>query len=332
MLKYLAGEIQPAENQKLQAWLDAHEDHRKLFQAIQSNWNASASGSQKAATAYPQLAHRLGLQEEPISPDQPQSTRKIRKSITFWLRVAASFTGLLMMATITYYFLSDTDASLHTTGYGETATIILPDRSVVTLNANSSLEYITHWGQQTPREVWLEGEAFFHVRKIEQNEVTTLPSRFVVHTSQVDVEVLGTQFNVNERHGRTTVVLNSGKVKLNSHLSQDEELVMAPGEYVELSAANKQFIKRVVDPEIYSSWKDKKLILDNTTLREIARIIEDYYGLEVMFEDAGVAEKALTGSIPTNDLDTFLTVLSASIDVQVKREGNTLMIKNKESP
>lgn len=332
ILKHLAGEIRPAEYQALQAWLAEHEEHRQFFKSIRANWHAEVSGVRKAETAYYQLTHRLGLEEEQAASEKLDPTRKMRKANTYWLRAAASFTGLLMLAAIAYYHLSGADTLRYETGYGETATFILPDSSVVTLNANSTLEYTGNWKKQTSREVWLNGEAFFHVRKIQQNTASQLPAKFVVHTSNMDVEVLGTEFNVNERRGKTTVVLNSGKVKLNSNLNPNEALVMEPGEYVELSVAHKQFVKKIVDPELFSSWTEKKLILDNTTLGEVAQAIEDYYGLKVVFEDVEVAEKALTGSIPMNDLDTFLTVLSASIDVQMYREGNTLVISNEETP
>ena len=331
ILKYLEDKISPTEKEALQAWLVEHEDHQALFQSIRSNWHATGADVQKAEKAFQQLAYQIGLQEHPASGKLPHA-RKSRKMHPYWLRIAASFTGLLMVAAIAYYMVSGTETKLYTTGYGETAIFVLPDSSVVTLNANSTLEYTANWQQQALREVWLNGEAFFHVKKIQQSHTAKLPVKFVVHTTQVDVEVLGTEFNVNERRGTTRVVLNSGKVKLNANLSQAETLVMEPGEYVELSAEHRQFVRKVVDPELYSSWTEKKLLLDNTPLQEIARIIEDYYGLKVKFENTALAEKTLTGSIPTDDLHTFLTVLSASIDVEMQQEENTLTISEKEAP
>ncbi len=328
ILKYLAGEIHPDEQQALDAWLAKHADHRQLLQSMQSNWHLTTSETQKAETAYHHLARRLNLHEEVIDSGNWKSS----KFNSYSLRIAASFTALMMLAAITYYFFFRGETTRYTTAFGETATFMLPDSSEVTLNANSSLEYAANWKKQPLREVWLNGEAFFHIRKINHNQASKLPTQFVVHTSQVNVEVLGTQFNVNERRGKTTVVLNSGKVKLNSRLSQDEELFMEPGEYVELSAAHQQFVKKIVDPELFSSWTEKKLIMDNTSLREIAQIVEDYYGIKVKFKDAGLAEKTLTGSIPTNDLHTFLTVLSASLDVQLHQEGNILILRNKDAP
>src|SRR5690606_15777064 len=108
-----------------------------------------------------------------------------------------------------------------TTGYGETRKINLPDGSLVVLNANSELKYESNWQQAPMREVWLQGEAFFEVVK------TTEEKQFIVHTGSLDVEVLGTQFNVHNRHQKVQVVLSSGKVKLQP-LERQESLLMNP--------------------------------------------------------------------------------------------------------
>src|SRR6185437_3682694 len=80
------------------------------------------------------------------------------------------------------------------TGYGEIKSVLLPDSSVVTLNANSKLRIPEQWTEASGRQVWLEGEAYFAVQK-----KAATAEKFVVHTTEVDVEVLGTKFNVNAR-------------------------------------------------------------------------------------------------------------------------------------
>jgi len=332
ILKQLSGKIQLSEKKELDAWLTTSEDHQQLFNAIRANWHSSSQDTQRSETAYQQLAQRLNLPAETLSSAPQPLAHKPGKIFTPWLKIAASLTGLLVLAGIAFYLISSPDNVVYQTGYGETATFVLPDNSEVTLNANSTLKLTSSWDKKTAREVWLDGEAFFQVQKVHRKQASQLPVKFVVHTEQVDVEVLGTQFNVNERRGKTAVVLNEGKVQLNSNVSQGEALVMEPGEYVEFSANQKQFVKKVVDPVKYSSWTENKLILDNTPLREIAWIIKDYYGLKVEIESDALAKMALTGSIPTNDLNGFLTVLSASLNVHIQQKENTLFISEKEAP
>ncbi|HEY4209441.1 MAG TPA: FecR family protein, partial [Puia sp.] len=85
------------------------------------------------------------------------------------------------------------------TQFGQISSQQLPDGTEVTMNANSRLRYDNNWSDGKDREVWVDGEAFFHVRK------TPLKSRFIVHTEHFQIIVTGTQFNVSNRHGKDNV-------------------------------------------------------------------------------------------------------------------------------
>jgi ferric-dicitrate binding protein FerR (iron transport regulator) len=117
----------------------------------------------------------------------------------------------------------------HTTHYGETARIKLPDGSMVVLNAHSTLTY-NDWSEGQTREVWLNGEAFFEVQK---KHDATGRVKFVVHTGDLNVEVLGTRFNVSNRGLRTQIVLEEGKVRLRYEQETEKVIDMQPGELVE---------------------------------------------------------------------------------------------------
>ena len=331
ILKFLSGKIQPNEKVELDAWRAADEDHRTFFEAMQSNWENYPASQQETTLAYQQLARRLSLPQDPVTFSQTETTYAFRNIPLVWLRTAAAFIGFLLLAFLTYHLISPS-MTVYQTGYGETASYRLPDSSVITLNANSSLEFTDNWQKKGVREIWLDGEAFFKITKTSKNSTSGLPIRFVVHTPQVDVEVLGTSFNVEDRRGTTTVVLNSGKVKLKSDRLPDSEVVMQPGDYVAMSESQDQLIRKVVNPAHFSSWTKHKLIMNHTSLGEIAQTIQDYYGLQVRFNTVAIAEKTLTGSIPTDDLNRFLDVLSASADVQIERRGNALVFQNQEEP
>jgi DNA-directed RNA polymerase specialized sigma24 family protein len=116
------------------------------------------------------------------------------------------------------------------------------------------------------RVVWMQGEAFFDINHLENNQ------KFIVKALNIDVEVLGTQFNVNSRRNNTTVVLNSGKVKLNHDDLVNDEF-MDPGDLVEFSGHEKKIRKKVVNPEQFSSWKSNILIFKATPLSEIAQTL-----------------------------------------------------------
>lgn len=239
-----------------------------------------------------------------------------------WYRTAAVFAGLLLISAVCFWALPWGSTVRHATRFGETRALTLPDGTAVTLNANSSLEFLSNLSGQGPREVWLDGEAFFEVVKDRSKKNAT----FIVHTRALDVEVLGTRFNVHNRRGKTQVVLRSGKVSIHLPHGQPRNIVMAPGELVEVSEKENTYLKIPVNPEMYSSWVNKELILDQTPLQDIAHLLEDYYGLQVVMRGEGLPERTLTGRIPTGDLALILKLLSEAFSLNISRQQDTLLI------
>jgi ferric-dicitrate binding protein FerR (iron transport regulator) len=234
-------------------------------------------------------------------------------------RVAATLTGILISAVVAYYFLKDkSEVVSYATAFGQTAKVVLPDSSVITLNGNSSIQYISGWSDKVPREVWLKGEAFFSVKHTYNHQ------KFLVHTSdKFNVEVLGTEFNVYNRNAKTRVVLNSGKVTLNMPESaKQNRLTMEPGELVEFEDSPSQFVKRGVNTAIYSSWINKKLILDNTSFREIALLLEETYGLSVVVPDKSLYEERFTGIVPCENAGMLLNAVALSFNLTIQKKGN----------
>ncbi len=198
------------------------------------------------------------------------------------------------------------------TSFGETRLLTLPDKSVVTLNGNSSVRYAAAWETGQPREVWITGEGFFDVIHTATNQ------RFVVHLpTGIDVEVLGTRFNVYGREASTKVILDTGKIRLNVNRKTGDPMVMQPGEMFEANAEAKTFFTRRVNARALSSWHDGKLTFDGTRLSEVAQILHDTYGLTVRFSDAGLANQTISGTVPNQDSETILKGLVTLFNLNV---------------
>lgn len=212
------------------------------------------------------------------------------------------------------------------TEFAEKKEVSLPDGSAVMLNSNSSISYASDW-EESQREVWLKGEAFFDVVKSsDENEEFR---SFVVHSDNLDVQVLGTSFNVGERRGRTQVTLLTGKVKLENKLEEKREpQFLEPGEHAEISLVDREIRKTVVDTEKYASWIDDKLIFEKTELQEIKHVLQDQFGYQVTFRDREIANRQFTGVIKTDNIDVFLQTLELSFDVKIiKEEGEIIFQK-----
>lgn len=204
------------------------------------------------------------------------------------------------------------------TQYGQIKEQRLPDGSEVTLNAHSKISYFDGWQEGKDREVWINGEAFFHVKKTPQK------SRFIVHTCCFDIIVTGTRFNVQNRDGITNVMLQEGSVTVRT--KDGKEIFMKPGDFVE--ANDKGLDKKAADAVNIIAWKDKKMVFDNTPMPEAARMIETHYGVHVQLSDSAVWAKKITGILLNDNLDVLLSALEGTQDFKIERNGNTIVIKS----
>jgi ferric-dicitrate binding protein FerR (iron transport regulator) len=232
----------------------------------------------------------------------------------------------VLLAAVGYWlFPSPAPRATYRTGYGQTREITLPEGSRVVLNGNSTLSFPAHWPAGGPREVWLDGEAFFAVTHRPDHR------KFVVTTpGKLRVEVLGTEFNVYQRQQKTKVSLNAGAVQL--HLGPaggDDPLLMQPDELVEFDGRSERLTRKKVDAEIISSWKNKKLVFENTSLREVIQLLHDTYGLTATVSDPALLEAQFSGTVPNENLDVLLDGLAGLFDLQITRRGNTIQFTNR---
>lgn len=249
-----------------------------------------------------------------VVPEGPQAgsvlirrTLRIGTGRRVW--IAAATTILVAAGLYTILGLPHTPPIVHT-AYGEIKENLLPDGSSVVVNADSKLTFSPGWKDGKDREVWLAGEAFFHVAK------TPLKSRFIVHLNHFDVIVTGTQFNAVNRGQKANVMLKEGSVIL--HTDQGNELKMAPGDFVEYRNTGLQKKKARVDSVL--AWKEHKLIFYGTPLRKLVEVIEEDYGVKVVLKGDSVGEKPIYGILSNDNLDVLLEALKATGDFGVERQ------------
>ena len=306
-------------------WLVAHPEKVAEVQAArQMLEDLSLAGQQKTASHrdYQEVWDRL---QKPDQLHKEKGLRHLgpqhRKKFRYW--VAAAVTGLILVTgTLLYLSVLSGKSSLET-AYSEVKTRELPDGSLVTLGPNSKISYTRNWDDRKERELWLKGEAFFSVKHLKNNQ------QFVVYTNDVEVEVLGTDFNVNDRGGEVKVVLENGQVNLRiPHEDETTEILMQPGEIVRYSPSTRKTVQKAIkDTKKYTSWKDRILIFKGTPVSEIAGIIKDYHGLNVIIKDSGIGDRAFTAEVPVEDPEFLLTLLAESLNLRVTEAGETVMGK-----
>jgi ferric-dicitrate binding protein FerR (iron transport regulator) len=232
---------------------------------------------------------------------------------------------MLIGAAVFYYNWRNATTTI-ATNYGELKTLILPDGTEITLNAKSSVTWLKHWRSNEPRKVQLTGEAFFKVTHLNKDENNIKSSeRFIVSTSDLNVEVLGTTFDVKNRRGKTDVILKTGKVKVAFRNVKYGDIIMRPGDMVAYEAKTKQVKKINTDPVVQTSWIDKKFILHDATVKTIIEYLEDNYGYKVVLKDTAISNKKMEGTLLLDNLPDVLFVLSTSLDIKIYKEDSTLI-------
>jgi len=251
------------------------------------------------------------IKDEEILPIRARSPK--------WIWYAAASFALLM--TVGSIFLLQENK--FETSYGQISTIILPDGSDVTLNGNSSLSYSpVTWSLFDSRKVKLQGEAFFDIAKM---EVGGEKINFQVVTSNLEIEVLGTKFNVMDRGTSEVVVLEEGKVQVMTP-SDQIPLQMTPGDYVAFDKSLKQIHQMVVLPEEYTSWKDKYILLDNKTLGEVAQIISSVYGKKVIFQNMADKKIPLEGKVPSDEIRILVGALRLVTKLEITFDEDVITV------
>jgi len=176
----------------------------------------------------------------------------------------------------------------------------------------------------------LKGEAYFSVVHTKKHQKFR-----VIIGNEFKVEVLGTKFTVTKRPHKTRVVLNEGKVKVDlfestpgkSAVKTVASGVMKPSEVIEVAGSGKTLRKQQVeDPNAFSAFLNNRIVLNNTPLSEVARLLEDTYGYKVTFVQSFISQMRFTGSSPSNRIDLLLISIQKSFDIKVKTKGKKVII------
>lgn len=166
---------------------------------------------------------------------------------------------------------------------GNIKKIALPDGSIIWLNFDSKLRY----AQDNDREIWLEGEGYFEV-------APRADKQFVVHSGKLDVQVLGTSFNIEAYTPveSVTVTVASGKVAV-SHEKEAAITLTANQQAVYQGGRLEKHETAVTD---ISAWTQGMLVFKNARFRDIAPKLERRFNVRIRFDGDRTGNALLTGS------------------------------------
>jgi ferric-dicitrate binding protein FerR (iron transport regulator) len=314
LTKHMTQESTTEEDAHLQDILEKDSNEAKRYQLLKYFWqHCKPIVSQK---------HSRKIHKKVLN----QVVAKPKSRSRFYLTVSHAAAILLTGITMTLFFqiIATKEAAnmtLHQTGIGEIKTIQLPDSSVVTLNSSSTLVIPSHF-QGTEREVVLIGEGFFQVTKKEHQP-------FRVQTSHINVEVLGTEFNVSayESDEEITAYLKEGGIQLLGDFAKHHPIVMKPGQEAILNKTNMQ-INIQQAGHLQNDWRQGQFRFTNQPLSVIVPKLERRFGVEIILMDEAIKNARYTGQFNSEDIIEILSILQATKSFTYKIDQQMILISS----
>lgn len=202
--------------------------------------------------------------------------------------------------------------------------ITLPDGTGVWLNAASSIRYPIVFTEKE-RRVEVSGEAYFEVKKNQQQ-----PFRVTVK-NRIDVEVLGTEFNINayENENEIAATLLSGSIRIlkSSAPVPDAKsaLVLKPGQQLRVQAGADWKLISAADIEKVMAWRKGLFNFSDVSFEEAMRQLQRWYDIEVVYQN-GVPDIELMGEMTKGVSLNGLLIGLGKLGVHYKLEGRKLII------
>ncbi len=197
----------------------------------------------------------------------------------------------------------------------------LSDGTVVYLNAGSRLKYPVSFGSDC-RKVELEGEGYFEVAP-----EATRP--FIVCTQELNVNVLGTGFNVAsyEDESEVAVTLVHGKIAVEN---KEKSVVLIPDEQLVFNRHNKEMMVQKVDAKMIAAWTKGILVFDSMPLSELAVKLGRWFDVDFFFTSEKLKQLRFTGTVRRySDIEYILSLIESTTNIRLSLKGSTIVVENK---
>ena len=202
---------------------------------------------------------------------------------------------------------------------GTDYSLTLSDGTRVKLNSDSEISFPSRFSGQE-RRVRIQGEAYFEVTKSE--------TPFIVETDEMEVEVLGTIFNINSYSASPCCMatLVEGSVKVRSE-SIEGGLVLRPSENLVLRASEHSYSVSQVDTDIYTAWTRGQFIFRGQRLEDIFSTLSRWYDFDIVFRRDDIKDMRFTGSADrSRDIEFLLDLISSVTDIRYAMNDGKLIL------
>lgn len=308
--------------QRFESWMLDHENDGTLDSALHILWESKEMAVVNSQEFNPEALTRLLSEIGKSQADDTPSEKHFR--MPQWLRYAAVIFTAVFASAITY-LLTVSNPETETvliSAKGSTGEFRLPDGSLVLLNSDSRLTYrADDFKKRGNRKVAVDGEAYFEVVKDSDHP-------FVVAMGEMDVEVLGTSFDVRNYafSNLEEVVLLSGKVQVNTDNDAGDSRILYPDQRLVLDRRTGKQIIEDVPALNYCRWTSPRLKLENEPLGDILITLSRKYCLDLEIASNVDKDFKLSLTISNETIDELMPVITYLSGINYTISGNTLRI------
>lgn len=320
LIAYLKGELDAEAAAAVESWYDASAENRKqlgqIYHILYINDRINAAADFDTEGSLLRLKARM----------HSRSRRSMMLRIAKWSAAAAAACILLFSGTMFTYRLSESLSRPLTvsTQLGERSQIVLPDGSKVWLNSCSSITYSSPLFTRE-RRVEMNGEAYFVVQKDRH-------APFVVCSNGLDIEVLGTRFNVrnDDELRRITTVLLEGSIEAGA-AGGEASVRLRPSQQMIFNTDTKEMlVSECCSVERSINWIDGKFRFDRNTFSEIVTELQRYYNVDIHFADSDLRDERFSGDFRVEDgIYHILSILQLTNKFDYEIDHNDIRLYKK---
>lgn len=321
--RLMAGSTTEEENRQLMEWFRHCVSKEEFFMLFDTAWQESPN--EMPRDVQERMYRRLNQELD----EEKKQTRVValrpRFSWKVWQRVAVAC--IIIVLSLINYNMNDKRIQLSTQNFtvsaekGQRAFVTLPDSTKVWLNSDTKISYPADYGMEE-RNVSLEGEAYFEVAKNPEK-------RFIVKTKGMQVEALGTSFNINAYRDDDKIIasLFSGSVRVSY---DDHMAILKPHESVKVDLLTHSFSQyKDENMQDIALWRQNEIMFDGESLEEITRIMNRLYNTTIYIEDESLKKECYIGTIRNNSLENFIDIINLTTPVIYENKGDTVFLKKR---
>jgi len=320
------GELSEQEEKQLFVWKNEKAEHAAFFEETVNSWEQSREKIQfpefDTIKAWDKIKAQT-VAKTPIAQASKKETLLQQWNAVPFFRAAAAVLLLIVVSWAMSQFLFTKPVYTDLTAGAGVREYYLPDSSKVWLHDTTTIRYSSEYGKEE-RMVYLDGEAFFEVRKNPSKPFTVLSYR-----SRVIVK--GTSFLVRSRKKESLdiVEVEEGRVAvLEKYSRSGEELILTKGMTASVDIygglKKSEYLK-----ENIAAWRRNKLMFDGTPLKVVIKDLKTFTNINVVLEDKQSRDCRFTGEFDNNTPEEIMEVLALSMNMEFVKEGDTFILKGK---